>query len=526
MDKAILVADDGRERIVHASALSPAEFERLAQLQRQRGREGCLFSPDSRTPLVCKRRSPDLMTAGMRPRWFATWPGCAPTLQDRLRAAYEAGETELHDRLKWLYRDACAAAGLEADVEHMASDGSWIADVWVEGAPLASPVALEIQHSRQTPPDYRTRTLRYLEAGVECVWLDNNLDPRRMSHDSPLWDLDYDLPLMGNATRLPLSDDGNVFYRHRWHTPHDFVRDVLQRMSVRTIDLEDRLGHLRAHLYGEPEGRPRHERKMREKREAEERADRLERERRAWEAAVRRWEKAIRALRQIWEWTAEWLDGEDRAMLARMIDTSMPDSIEGIDSTIDQWKTLLSARKGAFEKAGQRREADERAKLRRREERRIRREQTRDERLHAEWERKWKEYGDGLPERWRREAAERERGRIDWLKETRQASDPGQQEYIDQHPLVEVTPSRHAVCPKCGHEWALAGQNERCDGMARLDCDPTGGGRWTCPDCFRPLGEYDGPVDPLLIPVERWPPTMGRPTEFQSTNAGSHLLSA
>lgn len=519
MDKAILVTDDGRERIVHAYALSPAEFERLAQSQRQRGREGRLFSPDSRTPLVCKRRSPDLMTKGMRPRWFAIWPGCAPTERDRLRAEYEAGETELHRRLKWLYRDACEDAELDADVEHMSEDGSWIADVWVRNAPLASPIALEIQHSRQTPPDYKGRTLRYLESGVECIWLDNNLDPRNVSHNSPLWDLDYDLPLMGNATRLPLSDDGNVFYRHQWHTPRDFVRDVLQRMSVRTIDLEDRLGHLKAHLYGEPEGRPLHERKMRERREAEERAARLKREREEREAADALWRSKIDALQGIRDMYADWLDDIPRIMLETMLATPKPDSPKEIEETVAKWKARLVENQPYFTIALQRRRKAEEDERRKREERLARRERTRDEQLHAEWERKWKEYGDGLPKRQRREAEERERerrerGRADWTKETRRSSDPGQQAYIDRHPLVDATPTRHAACPGCGHEWALVNQNERCGNMARLDCDPAGGGRWTCPDCFQPLGRYDGPVDPLLVPVDRWPPTMPRPTEF------------
>ena len=37
-------------------------------------------------------------------------------------------------------------------------------------------------------------------------------------------------------------------------------------------------------------------------------------------------------------------------------------------------------------------------------------------------------------------------------------------------------------------------------------------GHWSCPFCFQVLAEYEGPVEPLRIPIERIPPNLIRPT--------------
>lgn len=510
MNKSRFLNDDGRDVFLYADRLSDEEIERLAQLQSSGKIEGRIFSPVSGTPLIVKRHSVELIELGYVKCWFACKPGMATPL-DRMWNEYSKNESEEHRGIKWLYHDECTKQGLKTDVEHALDDRSGIADVWVEGSKLGNghPVALEIQLSHQTPPDYRERTRNYLDNKVEVIWLGGNLQPEQLPSQSDLWNEDFDLPLMGNATRLPMRGNGWVFYENEWHRPALFVRDVLQGMFVRNVDVTDRLGQLATHLYGEPEGRPAHMRaewKKAERKRKEEEARLAQRRREADKA----WDYTLRKLGQLLNNGSKWLSADLFKRLKDSQSLPKPESVGEIERIVSERGNLID-------------EASREHILlwnRQHEIKRMIRISRREQREHDEWKAKWEEYGRTLPERQKREREESEKGWQEhcleaWRNETRHAADPEQQKYLDTHPLIGVTPTRFAVCPRCKRQYALVNQNEHCKGMARLYCYPSQKkrkGHWSCPFCFQVLAEYEGPVEPLRIPIERIPPNLIRPT--------------
>jgi hypothetical protein len=78
-----------------------------------------------------------------------------------------SGESEEHERLKVAAALAAMAAGWSAETE--VSGPNWRADVLAEKG--GKRIVIEIQWSPQTLPQTLKRTDRYLDAGVEVIWL-------------------------------------------------------------------------------------------------------------------------------------------------------------------------------------------------------------------------------------------------------------------------------------------------------------------------------------------------------------------
>lgn len=78
-------------------------------------------------------------------------------------------ESEEHQRVKQEVVNLCVAAGWDARPEVIAEHEEWRADVLAEKD--GRKIAIEVQFSKQTPAEYRMRTDRYREDGVECLWL-------------------------------------------------------------------------------------------------------------------------------------------------------------------------------------------------------------------------------------------------------------------------------------------------------------------------------------------------------------------
>ncbi|RSZ66018.1 hypothetical protein EAH68_00190 [Corynebacterium hylobatis] len=78
-------------------------------------------------------------------------------------------ETAEHLLVKSLIVSTVTNAGWDASTEVMSADRSWIADTLVKKNMRS--IAFEVQWSRQSIEDYRFRTDRYRQAGIECYWL-------------------------------------------------------------------------------------------------------------------------------------------------------------------------------------------------------------------------------------------------------------------------------------------------------------------------------------------------------------------
>jgi hypothetical protein len=78
-------------------------------------------------------------------------------------------ESAEHLLTKSLIVVAAESLGWKARTEVPSEDRSWIADTLVEKA--GRKIAFEVQWSRQSDEDYRFRTQRYADQGIECVWL-------------------------------------------------------------------------------------------------------------------------------------------------------------------------------------------------------------------------------------------------------------------------------------------------------------------------------------------------------------------
>lgn len=79
-------------------------------------------------------------------------------------------ESPEHLATKALVADVARENGWDATVEAPAPDRSWIADVLVF-RPGSRPVAIEVQWASQTPEEFASRTARYKQSGIDCVWL-------------------------------------------------------------------------------------------------------------------------------------------------------------------------------------------------------------------------------------------------------------------------------------------------------------------------------------------------------------------
>jgi hypothetical protein len=79
-------------------------------------------------------------------------------------------ESPEHLATKALVADVAREHGWDATVEAPSADRSWIADVLVS-RPGTRSVAIEVQWASQTPEEFASRTARYKESGIDCVWL-------------------------------------------------------------------------------------------------------------------------------------------------------------------------------------------------------------------------------------------------------------------------------------------------------------------------------------------------------------------
>lgn len=96
--------------------------------------------------------------------FFAHAPG--------FKGAKPEPESMEHLQAKAIIAKALRAAGYTAVVEKpgISKNGeAWQADVFCETA--SGDIAFEIQLSQQTLEDYLTRTFRYQQSGVKCIWL-------------------------------------------------------------------------------------------------------------------------------------------------------------------------------------------------------------------------------------------------------------------------------------------------------------------------------------------------------------------
>ncbi|MDA5279934.1 competence protein CoiA family protein [Streptomyces sp. Isolate_45] len=123
---------------------------------------------DGPAPLIC--RDPECgwalhlvhVTHGGRDLWYLRHADGAPHCPT-------AGESMAHHLLKLDLALAVRDAGGEAELEALAPDGSWRADV-LATMPDGRLMALEAQMSTITVEDIERRTARYSAAGVEVCW--------------------------------------------------------------------------------------------------------------------------------------------------------------------------------------------------------------------------------------------------------------------------------------------------------------------------------------------------------------------
>jgi hypothetical protein len=117
-------------------------------------------------------------------------------------------ESAAHLHAKWIICQAARQAGWSADIEH-AGQG-WIADVlaWQERSGIK--VALEVQWSRQTFDDYRTRQQSYKDCGVRAAWFARHTAHLQMNDsDVPIFELtrddsdEFGVHLCGRTLPLP-----------------------------------------------------------------------------------------------------------------------------------------------------------------------------------------------------------------------------------------------------------------------------------------------------------------------------------
>lgn len=113
-------------------------------------------------------------TSSLGLRFFAHYPG-----QDC--GLHQSGpESAEHQAAKRALADAAREAGWDAEVESIAPDRSWIADVLIQRNGLR--VALEVQWSPQTVDEFERRSARYRASGVDCVWF---VGPKNHKRDVP-----------------------------------------------------------------------------------------------------------------------------------------------------------------------------------------------------------------------------------------------------------------------------------------------------------------------------------------------------
>lgn len=117
-------------------------------------------------------------------------------------------ETDAHLHAKWIICEAARQAGWSADVEH--AGPGWIADVlaWQDRSDIK--VACEVQWSRQTFDDYRTRQRGYRDAGVRAAWFARHTAHLQMNDSEvPIFELtrddsrEFGVRLCGQALTLP-----------------------------------------------------------------------------------------------------------------------------------------------------------------------------------------------------------------------------------------------------------------------------------------------------------------------------------
>lgn len=84
-------------------------------------------------------------------------------------------ESMQHQVLKAVVARHLQEQGCTVDIEAPTPDGSWIADV-LTTSPTGARHAWEIQLSRQPDDEFRQRTNRYRDAGIETVWITPHTD--------------------------------------------------------------------------------------------------------------------------------------------------------------------------------------------------------------------------------------------------------------------------------------------------------------------------------------------------------------
>lgn len=84
-------------------------------------------------------------------------------------------ESMQHQMLKAVIAHHLQEQGCTVDIEAPAPDASWIADV-LTTSPTGARHAWEIQLSRQAEDEFRQRTDRYRDAGIETVWITPHTD--------------------------------------------------------------------------------------------------------------------------------------------------------------------------------------------------------------------------------------------------------------------------------------------------------------------------------------------------------------
>lgn len=150
-----------------------------------------------------------------RPRVQLTCPACGGCMHAKVSPrglrffAHDAsrrvcplnGETPDHRLLKSAIAAAVRLAGWHAALEAAAPAGKWRADVLATAPDGSRRVAWEAQLARQHDDDTRARTDRYIDDGVEVVWLFDRLTPA----DLPAVTVDVDqnsIRVAGPVARL------------------------------------------------------------------------------------------------------------------------------------------------------------------------------------------------------------------------------------------------------------------------------------------------------------------------------------